>query len=150
MREENILLVADPTAAARHVRDAVLARDRNESCRITLLVPAVPSGAGWTWDETEAREAARRRMEEAVAELRQAGIRASGALGDFSPLDAIRDELQRGTYDEIVVSTRPSTISRWLRHDLPTRAAKEFGLPVTHLTADADDRSEGGRWEPAA
>ena len=39
------------------------------------------------------------------------------------------------SYDEIVVSTLPGSISKWLKLDLPHRVERSTGLPVTHVEA---------------
>ena len=36
-------------------------------------------------------------------------------------------------YDEVIVSTLPLQISKWLRVDLPRKAKAATGLPVTHV-----------------
>jgi hypothetical protein len=45
---------------------------------------------------------------------------------------AIQDAVNLGSYDEIIVSTLPLGISRWLKLDLISKA-KALGLPVTHV-----------------
>jgi hypothetical protein len=40
-------------------------------------------------------------------------------------------------FDEIISSTLPSGISRWLGMDLPSRAERKFKLPVATITARA-------------
>jgi hypothetical protein len=90
-------------------------------------------------------------MSAALTELRRFGVDVRGVLGDFSPMQAIRDEIGLLSYDEIIISTLPGTISRWLKQDLPTRAARAFGIPVTHLAADAtEEPSHRGSIDPAA
>ena len=46
----------------------------------------------------------------------------------------IQDTLGRGSFDEIIVSTLPPRVSRWLHLDLPSKA-RGLGLPVTHVQA---------------
>jgi len=62
---------------------------------------------------------------------------ARGDLGDPEPLTAIGDALGVEQFDEIIISTLPSGISRWLGMDLPRRAERKFKLPVTTVTARA-------------
>ena len=132
-----ILLVAARTATDPHVLTALRARAAEVSIAVTLLVPAIPARRGWTWDEGAARREARRRMREAVVSLRANGIPVNAMVGDFSPLEAVRDEIRRRDYDEIMISTLPSAVSRWLRADLVTRVAREFSGRVTHVQPEA-------------
>jgi hypothetical protein len=57
------------------------------------------------------------------------------------PMDAIEETLHDADYDEIILSTLPRAVSRWLHIDLPRRVA-HLGLPVT--TVIAQDRSGVG------
>jgi hypothetical protein len=57
------------------------------------------------------------------------------------PMDAIEEALHDGDYDEIILSTLPRSVSRWLHVDLPRRVA-HLGLPVT--TVIAADREAAG------
>jgi hypothetical protein len=47
---------------------------------------------------------------------------------------AIQDAVNLGNYDEIIISTLPLGMSRWLKLDLVSKA-KGLGLPVTHVEA---------------
>ncbi|HEX5145450.1 MAG TPA: hypothetical protein VFV85_00400, partial [Conexibacter sp.] len=67
-----------------------------------------------------------------------AGSHVSGHVGDDEPLMAIEDAINRAPYDEIVISTLPRRLSRWLRLDLVSKA-RGTGLPVEHVEA-ADER----------
>ena len=66
---------------------------------------------------------------------RQAGQEVTGSLGDSEPLMAIQDEINLKSYDEIIISTLPLGISRWLKLDLVSKA-RGLGLPVTHVQAE--------------
>jgi hypothetical protein len=57
-----------------------------------------------------------------------------GRVGDAEALAAIQDAVNLGEFDEIIISTLPSRVSRWLHLDLPRKAAG-LGLPVTTVTA---------------
>jgi hypothetical protein len=67
-----------------------------------------------------------------------------GIIGDSDPHVAIRDTVTNVGIDEIIISTLPVRVSRWLRRDLPRRA-KEFGIPVTVVTAQQSERAPSGR-----
>lgn len=152
MQAHRILLVAARTATDPHVLTAIRARAADVPIAVTLLVPATPTPGGWTWDETTARVEARRRMHDGAARLRDAGVPVRAMVGDFSPLEAIRDEIRRRPYDEIMISTLSTRVSRWLRADLLTRVARDFAGRVTHVRPEREPvqvASEMGR-SPAA
>jgi hypothetical protein len=69
-----------------------------------------------------------------VEKLRQEGLDVADAkVGDGEPLAAIADECNFNEYDELIVSTLPLKISKWLKVDLPRKAKAATGLPVTHV-----------------
>ena len=63
-----------------------------------------------------------------------AGHEVTGSIGDAEPLMAVQDAVNLGDYDEIIISTLPLGISRWLKLDLVSKA-RGLGLPVTHVAA---------------
>jgi hypothetical protein len=60
----------------------------------------------------------------------------TGSIGDAEPLYAIQDAINLGRYDEIIISTLPRRLSRWLRLDLVSKT-RALGLPVTHVEAQS-------------
>jgi hypothetical protein len=76
---------------------------------------------------------AQRVLANALPKLSEAaGSEVTGSLGDSEPLMAIHDAVNLGDYDEIIISTLPLGISRWLKLDLISKA-RALGLPVTHV-----------------
>jgi hypothetical protein len=63
------------------------------------------------------------------------GVEVSGEVGDADPILAIADVLMRQSFDEIVLFTLRPGFSRWLRMELPRRAARRFPVVVTHVIA---------------
>jgi hypothetical protein len=61
------------------------------------------------------------------------GVPVEGDLGSSDPLEAIEKARASRQFDEIIVTTLPQHISRWLRSDLPHQAERRFGLPVTTI-----------------
>jgi hypothetical protein len=57
-----------------------------------------------------------------------------GLLGDPAPLTAVEDAINLHGFDEVIVSTLPARVSRWLKLDLPSKIGG-LGLPVTTVTA---------------
>lgn len=129
-----VLLVANRTAATDALCDAVRARVRRGPAAFHLVVPAHPHGLhklvdpqdGDAGEAEHALAAALPRLSEA------AGEPVTGHVGDAEPLMAIADAVNSGRYDEIVISTLPRRVSRWLHLDLVSKA-HGFGLPVTHV-----------------
>ena len=133
-----ILIVANQTAAGAHLKEYVREQVNAEPpCKFTLLVPATPTSDHLTWTEGEARSLAEQRMNEALAGLRETGAEVEGIVGDPQPLSAIGDVLLEQPHDEIVLSTFPLGVSRWLKQDLPHRVERQFRLPVTHIVGEA-------------
>jgi hypothetical protein len=46
---------------------------------------------------------------------------------------AVHDAINLRGFDEIIISTLPTHVSRWLKLDLPSKVAG-MGLPVTTVT----------------
>ncbi len=131
MEPRRILVVANQTAGGDELFDAVTKRAADGGCRFTLLVPATPPAEHATWTEGDALAIARRRMAAGVERLAAAGVEVEGTVGDASPVRAIDDVLIEHPHDEIILSTLPPGISRWLKKDLPHRVEQRFALPVT-------------------
>lgn len=132
-----VLLVANRTATTATLREAVEQRARRGPTTFHLVVPASPHGLHRVVDpEVTGREEAWARLEIALPSLSEAaGSTVTGDVGDADPLAAIQDALAGQRFDEIIISTLPRTVSRWLRLDL-TSKARGLGLPVTHLEGE--------------
>ncbi len=61
-----------------------------------------------------------------------------GRTGDADPLAAATDAVNDGEFDEVIVSTLPKHVSKWLHLDLPHKVAHATGLPYR-----ARDRPRG-------
>ncbi len=132
----SILLVANRTATTDRLRQAVSDRASRGAGAFHLVVPAIPHGLHRVVDpEVAGREEAHAALALALPLLSEAaGFEVSGEVGSADPLAAIQDALAGGTFDEIVVSTLPHRVSRWLRMDLPSKV-RGLGLPVAHVEA---------------
>jgi hypothetical protein len=129
-----VLVVANRTAESPELLDALRARVVQGPCEFTLLVPSTPHGIAWAADMHAGGEEAEQHRLAFVEELRQEGLNVVDAkVGDPDPLAAIQDECNFHVYDELIVSTLPLKISKWLRVDLPRKAGAATGLPVTHV-----------------
>jgi hypothetical protein len=131
-----VLIVANKTAATPALLDAVRERAAQGPCRFTLLVPAVAHGLQKVTDpEDSDRGEAEGVLELALPLLEEAaGGPVTGLVGDPTPLTAAMDAINAHGFDEVIVSTLPSHVSRWLHLDLPHKIGG-LGLPVTTVTA---------------
>lgn len=131
-----ILLVANRTATTDGLLEAVRTRVASGPASFHLVVPAHPHGLHKVVDPQEGDEGtAQHTLEEALPALsRAAGAPVTGNVGDAEPLMAIEDAVNRDRFDEIVISTLPRRVSRWLHLDLVSKA-RGIGLPVTHVEA---------------
>jgi hypothetical protein len=130
----SVLVVANRTAECPELLDALRARAAQGACEFTLLIPSTPHGIAWAADMHAGGEEAERHRLAFVEELREEGLNVADAkVGDPDPLAAIQDECNFHEYDELIVSTLPLKISKWLRIDLPRKAGAATGLPVTHV-----------------
>jgi hypothetical protein len=131
-----VLVVANRTAATPALIEAVRERASRGPCTFTLLVPNTAHGLHRLVDpEDQTRGEAEDTLDLAVPLLEDAaGSLVEGMVGDAEPLAAIQDAVNLHGFDEIIISTLPTRVSRWLRLDLPHKAAG-LGLPVTTVTA---------------
>jgi hypothetical protein len=132
------LVVANQTLAGKHLLQKLHESIAAGPCRFHVVVPATPPGEHLTWTEGEALAIAQRRLDRALVTFRDHGVEADGQVGDANPLLAIEDAMRREEFDEIILSTLPPGMSRWLKLDLPHRVERSFDVPVTHLVADLE------------
>ena len=112
---------------------------KGDDVTFMLLVPAAPHGVAWAADMHSGGDEAQDHLGKAVTSLREAGLEVEGKLGDPDPQAAVQDEANFGNYDEVIVSTLPLRISKWLKVDLPHKVEHATGLPVTHVVAHSKD-----------
>jgi hypothetical protein len=139
-----VLVVANKTAESPELLDALRARAAQGPCEFTLLVPSTPQGIAWAADMSAGDENAEQHRAAFVEELRGEGLDLNDAkVGDPDPLAAVEDECNFFDYDEVIVSTLPLHISKWLRVDLPRKVKAATGLPVTHVVATESKATAG-------
>jgi hypothetical protein len=131
-----VLVVAHRTAATPALLNAVRERAARGPCAFTLLVPNAAHGLHRVVDaEDQDQEEAQAVLELALPLLEEAaGAHVEGVVGDPEPLNAVQDAVNLMGFDEIIISTLPARVSRWLHLDLPSKL-NGLGLPVTTITA---------------
>jgi hypothetical protein len=139
-----VLVVAHRTAATPALLDVVASRAAAGSATFTLLVPRVAHGLHRVMDPEDTDDSeAQMVLELALPLLEKAvGAPVAGLIGDPNPYDAVQDAVNIRGFDEIIVSTLPLRVSRWLRSDLPSKL-KALGLPVTTVIAQGARAGHG-------
>jgi hypothetical protein len=132
----HVLVVANQTAATEGLIAAVSERAARSPAVFHLVVPRQAHGMHKLVDPQDAgNEEAQGVLDRALPVLTEAaGRQVTGSIGDPEPLSAIQDAVNLGSYDEIIISTLPSRVSRWLKLDLVSKT-RGLGLPVTHVEA---------------
>jgi hypothetical protein len=139
----HLLVVANETVDAAALREALAAR--GDDLTVTVVSPVNEPQRGYVVYADTRRASAGRRLERALAHLREAGIPADGYVVEADPAAAVRDALAQlePPVDEILVSTHPEEKSGWLRRGVLDRIRSAAGsLPVEHLVASGDGPSE--------
>jgi len=137
-----VLVVAHKTAATPGLLNAVRERAARGPAQFTLLVPNAAHGLHVVVDaEDQDSNEAEQVCELAVPLLEEAaGGHVESLVGDPSPMNAIQDAINIQGFDEVIISTLPATVSKWMKLDLPSKVSG-LGLPVTTVTAKAGRRS---------
>lgn len=136
MSTRKILVVANRTADSPDLIEALCRRAAERPTSFALLVPAVPHGLSWAADMKAGWAEAALRADRAGQRMRQSGLELDEVIvGDPDPFAAVGDVLHLREVDEIVVSTLPRMISRWLAIGLPARLRRSIELPVTEVSA---------------
>src|SRR5438105_7569934 len=124
-----VLIVANRTLDGERLRRKVIQSLAQEQCSFYVLVPATPNDDHpLVWTQGESRADAQDRLDHVLRRLRLLGADVDGQVGDHNPIHAIADVLRAEHFDEIVISTLPPGVSRWMRTNLARRVARRFGL----------------------
>jgi hypothetical protein len=126
-----LLVIANRTVDSDEIRDAIVNRAVAGPVEITLVAPA-SSGVG---SMRERRAATEQRLDRAVQGLREVGVPVEGVVGDPDPMLAVQDTWDPRRYDEVIVATLPTGVSRWMAADLPHRVERFTGARVTHVVS---------------
>jgi hypothetical protein len=131
------LIVANQTFASDQLVEKVQDVLAAGPAKFHLVVPATPTREHLIWTEGAAHEVAERNLEAAIALFSELGAEVDGEVGDANPIEAIHGALRGQSFDEIILSTLPLGLSRWVKQDLPHRVRRVFGLPVSHVVGES-------------
>jgi hypothetical protein len=98
------------------------------SCAFPVDPDLVPGAADVRAHDDSVAEAAARLHTE-LSRLRSVGATVDGIVGDPDPMKAIGEAVAVRRFDEIILSTLPPGVSRWLAWDLPHRIRRGTDLP---------------------
>jgi hypothetical protein len=132
-----ILVLANKTAESPELLDAM--RTKGTDHDYVLIVPASGGVLEKAADPDAAREHTQPHLDAALDKFRSEGFRIEGSVGDSDPVAAVQDAHNFGEFDEIIISTLPLRVSKWMKLDLPSKAQRATGLPVTHIETKQHD-----------
>ena len=156
------LIIANQTLGGAELGDAVRERIAAGPCEFWVVVPATPVThlepaylampvmgglPAVTGTPEEAEAVARTRLELALKQLRALGATVDGEVGEPDPLRAAKAATSGHEFSEIIVSTLPTRLSRWLHQDLPHRLERQLQQRVVLVTSTEPAQAEAGRPE---
>jgi GABA permease len=145
-----VLIVANQTIGGAALETAVSERLAAGSCAFHLVVPVPPSptaaiavalasvesASAPIPEIPDQRQVAADRLTAGLAWLQSLGCSATGEVVSSDLVGEVRSIVERDQFDDIVVSTLPTRLSRWLRQDLPSRLGRQVTVPVVVVTAE--------------
>jgi hypothetical protein len=133
-----ILVVANRTVESPELEEALKQRAAEGDAEFIVVVPSAHGLAKAANPDAGIADAADH-VNHALEKFRNDGLKVEGRLGDPDPVAAVQDAANAESFDEVIVSTLPTHLSKWLRLDLPRKAAHATGLPVTHVVGSSKD-----------
>jgi hypothetical protein len=127
-----LLVVTTEPITGSQLREALSGEVRPEEAEVMVVAPALQESPlkFWLSDADEAIARADQVRRRTVAELDDAGVAASGDVGESDPVQAIQDALQTFQADRIVLFEHQGQ-ERQYREQLDGRELEErFGLRV--------------------
>jgi hypothetical protein len=121
MYRSKLLVVANQTVDSDELYDALRQRADRGPLAVTLLVPQ------------DQQDGLGHRVNAALERLHANGVEAEAMLGDVDPACAVIEVWDPRRWDEVLVSTLPTGLSRWLKCDLPQRIQRAVDAPVHHI-----------------
>jgi len=133
------LVVANQTLESPQLVEAIRERMDAGPSTFLLVVPADHSRSdGLVWDEGKVAVETESRLAHAIEYYAGLGAAVKGQVEVSSPVQAV-DNVMRGHgsdyFEEIILSTLPAKLSKWLKMDAPSRVQRSTPVPVTHVEA---------------
>jgi GABA permease len=136
---QRVVVLANQTMAENELHEALEGIVGSEDAEYFVVVPANPvdtgqadkEGAAFVWQATA--EAAQRRLDLTLDELKSRGLTVEGELGDYRPLVALDKAMREFRPDHVVISTQPEDRSTWLRHGVVADARERYDVTIQHV-----------------
>jgi hypothetical protein len=108
---------------------------------VRIVVPAVEATSfrHTLGDIDEPKKQAEERLEVALRRLEEAGISATGEVGDPDPVQAAQDALLQAPADEVVIFEREADQARWFEEGLLDKAKASLEPPLRIVTLHAGE-----------
>ncbi len=122
-----LLLIAGEIPDAQTVRDVA----GTDEVEVYVVAPALEDSAVrfWVSDVDDAIARAREVQQQAVSDLRDAGVDAAGDVGEAEPLQAIEDAMAVFPADRVLLLTHDDD-ERAYREDELDEVRQRLGVPV--------------------
>ncbi len=143
-RPKRVLVLANETLAGEELRRKIIELVGDGEYDVHVTAPALASRFRYFLSDVDGpRAAARERLDRSLALLEQAGVRASGSVGDADPVRAFKDVIVMFVPDHVVISTHPPGRSNWLEKNVVERVRALIDVPVDHVVVDLEAARSG-------
>jgi hypothetical protein len=138
-----LLVLTTEPISAQQLREAISGDVRPDEAEVMVVAPALQQSPikFWLSDADEAIARAEEVRRQTVTELEQAGVAATGDVGESDPLQAIQDALQTFDAQRIVLFEHQLSEQRYREQLDGAELEERFGLPVDR--ASLTDSSSG-------
>ena len=137
MDDHRTLVVANRTAQTPVLLQEISRRAQIRPTVFTLLVPDTSAKrVDWTLDEgvKAIRAALRGPAGHVLGQV-------EGLAGSTDAFESVKQALEQGRFDDVLISTLSKRTSEWLRRDLPRRV-EGLGVPVSVITPPEASRDK--------
>lgn len=136
MTSQLLAIVTDPLEGRESIDE--LRRDDADGVEVRLIVPKVPETRfrDLMGDVDEPAHHAEDVLAASLATLRQAGVRASGQVGDSDPVLAAQDALREAPADEVLIFEHGGENTPWFEDGLFERAQEELDPPLRMVVVE--------------
>lgn len=140
MTRQVIAILTDNLHGSEPV-EQILANADQDGVELRVVIPAVEATAlrHTMGDIDEPRQEAEERLQRALRELDERGIKVSGEVGDPDPVQAAQDALLKKPADEVLIFEHREEESKWYEEGLLERAQEGIEPPLRIIMVETGD-----------